>query len=94
MTNPNATVYNCENDGQISTAYANNGGAVDLNITLPEIGLSNQKMILTQAVSGSGARYVNNDNSNYNYEWQSKADYGVMSIQSVDGREYSVNCQA
>ena len=77
---------------QVVNSYAADGSAADLNITMPKFGISNQKVIMTQAVSGSGVRYVNNDNPKMNLQWQTKADYGVISAKLANGKEYSVNC--
>jgi len=36
-----------------------NGQIANLNVTLPKVGINNKKLTLNQAVSASGARYVN-----------------------------------
>ncbi len=88
-----AQTLTCEDNGQVAAAYSANGTVAHLNVTLPKAGLNNQKVTLNQAVSGSGARYVNNTNPKMSYEWQTKADYGILSISSTNGQQYSVNCQ-
>ena len=88
----NQVVNSYEGNGKVTAAYAADGSAADLNITMPKFGISNQKVIMTQAVSGSGVRYVNNDNPKMNLQWQTKADYGVISAKLANGKEYSVNC--
>lgn len=86
------STYSCEDNGKVTATYATDGSAADLNITLPKVGLNNQKVIVTQAVSGSGTRYTNMSNPKLGFEWQTKADYGVMTVHSSNGQNYSVNC--
>ena len=43
------TIMSCQDNGQIA----------NLNVTLPKVGINNKKLTLNQAVSASGARYVN-----------------------------------
>lgn len=83
----------CEDNGKVAAVYSANGQVAALNVTLPKIGLNNQKMTLTQAVSGSGARYINNTDPKVSYEWQTKADFGIMSVRTQNGQEYSVSCK-
>ncbi|WP_296242881.1 MULTISPECIES: MliC family protein [unclassified Psychrobacter] len=89
----NMVTMTCEDGGQVLAAYSNKGQMANLNVSLPKIGLNNQKMTLNQAVSGSGARYVNNADPKVSYEWHTKADYGVMSVGMANGQTYSVNCK-
>ncbi|WP_367104455.1 MliC family protein [uncultured Psychrobacter sp.] len=92
-TNQQISNFTCNDNGKVTARYAPDGSAVDLDVTLPKIGLNNQQMILTQVVSGSGARYANTTDPKMSYEWQTKADYGIMSVRMANGQEYSVNCQ-
>ena len=85
--------FTCEDNGQITAAYTADGQAANLNVTLPKVGLNNAKVSMKQAVSGSGARYVNDVNPKTTYDWHTKADYGIMTIKSDNGQEYQVNCQ-
>ena len=85
--------FTCEDNGQITAAYTADGQAANLNVTLPKVGLNNAKVSMKQAVSGSGARYVNDVNPKTAYDWHTKADYGIMTIKSDNGQEYQVNCQ-
>lgn len=85
--------FTCEDNGMITAAYAADGQAANLNVTLPKVGLQDAKITLEQAVSGSGARYVNNVNPKTTYDWQTKADFGIMTITSDNGQQYQVNCQ-
>lgn len=97
-TTPNANAqqvvqsFTCADNGMITAAYSPNGQAAKLNVTLPKVGLNNAEIMLEQAVSGSGARYVNNVNPKTTYDWHTKADFGVMTITSDNGQKYSVNC--
>ena len=89
----NTVTMTCEDEGQVRAAYSNKGQMVNLNVSLPKIGVNNQKITLNQAVSGSGARYINNADPKVSYEWQTKADYGIMSVRTQNGQEYSVSCK-
>ncbi|MGP4971164.1 MliC family protein [Psychrobacter aquimaris] len=92
-TQPVVQSFTCEDNGQLTAAYTENGQTANLNVTLPKVGLTNAKITMEQAVSGSGARYVNNVNPKTTYDWHTKADYGIMTIKSYNGQEYRVNCQ-
>ena len=72
-TQPVTQSFTCEDDGQITAAYTANGEAANLNVTLPKVGLDNAKVNMKQAVSGSGARYVNDVNPQTTYDWHTKA---------------------
>ncbi len=92
-TQPVVQSFTCEDNGQLTAAYTANGQTANLNVTLPKVGLTNAKITMEQAVSGSGARYVNNVNPKTTYDWHTKADYGIITIKSDNGQEYRVNCQ-
>jgi len=92
-TQPVAQSFTCDDNGQLTAAYTANGQTANLNVTLPKVGLTNAKITMEQAVSGSGARYVNNVNPKTTYDWHTKADYGIMTITSDNGQQYQVNCQ-
>lgn len=83
----------CEDGGQVLAAYSANGQVANLNVTLPKVGINNKKLTLNQAVSASGARYVNSPDAQMSYDWHTKADYGVMSVNMANGQTYSVNCK-
>lgn len=85
--------FTCQDNGQITAAYTADGQIANLNVTLPKVGLNNAKVSMKQAVSGSGARYVNDVNPQTTYDWHTKADFGIMTIKSDNGQEYQVNCQ-
>lgn len=85
--------FTCQDNGQITAAYTADGQIANLNVTLPKVGLNNAKVSMKQAVSGSGARYVNAVNPQTTYDWHTKADFGIMTIKSDNGQEYQVNCQ-
>ncbi|WP_296244862.1 MULTISPECIES: MliC family protein [unclassified Psychrobacter] len=85
--------FTCEDNGQITAAYTANGQVANLSVTLPKVGLDSAKVSMKQAVSGSGARYINDVNPQTTYDWHTKADYGIMTIKTGNGQEYQVNCQ-
>lgn len=92
-TQPVVQSFTCEDNGQLTAVYTANGQTANLNVTLPKVGLTNAKITMEHAVSGSGARYVNNVNPKTTYDWHTKADYGIMTIKSDNGQQYQVNCQ-
>ncbi|WP_435978493.1 MliC family protein [Psychrobacter sp. DM4] len=83
----------CQDDSAIVATYSADGQMADLTITLPKVGLNNAAVRTERAVSGSSARYVNDVNPATTYEWQTRADYGIMTIKSNNGQQYQVNCQ-
>ena len=84
--------FTCEDGGKVNASYSKNGDIAYLNVDLPKAGITSEKVTLKQAVAGSGARYVNDSNPNVSYEWHTKADYGIMSVDWANGKEYSVSC--
>lgn len=89
---PVVNTYTCDSNGKVTATYAKDGSAANLNVTMPAFGIDNQKVTMMQAVSGSGARYINNNDPKMNLEWQTKADYGILSAKLANGKEYRVNC--
>lgn len=85
--------FTCESDASLNAQYATNGDWANLTITMPQLGLQNQAVTLKSAVSGSGARFVNDTNPNSTYEWHTKGDMGILSVVAADGNEYTVSCQ-
>ncbi len=90
--NTQAQIFTCDDNAKVTAAYVANGKVANLSLTLPILGIKNQKVSLRQAVSGSGARYIKESSSKASYEWQAKANYGILSIRSVNDRKYSVTC--
>lgn len=85
--------FTCEDNSKVTAIYSANGKFANLSLTLPKLGLRNKRVNLKRAVSGSGARYIKESSSKASYEWQTKANVGVLSIRSVNDREYSVTCR-
>ena len=88
----NKQTFNCEDGGKVNASYSKNGDIAYLNVNLPKANITNKKLTLKQASAASGARYVSDFNPKVGYEWHTKADYGTMSINWTDGKEYSVSC--
>ncbi len=84
--------FTCEDGGKVNASYSTDGDTAYLDVNLPKAGLTSEKLTLTQAVSGSGARYINESNPKVSYEWHTKADFGIMSVNWANGKEYSVSC--
>jgi len=85
--------FTCEDNSKVTAIYSANGKVANLSLTLPKLGLRNKRVNLKRAVSGSGARYIKESSSKASYEWQTKANVGVLSIRSVNDRKYSVTCR-
>lgn len=85
-------VFKCSDNSQVIASYSKNGDIAYLNVNMPKIKLSNQALTLNQAVSGSGARYINTSNPDVSYEWHTKANEGIISVTWSNGPEYSVSC--
>lgn len=85
-------VFKCSDNSQVIASYSQDGETAFLNVNIPKIKLSNQALTLNQAVSGSGIRYVDTSNPNVSYEWHTKANEGIMSVNWSNGQEYSVSC--
>lgn len=64
----------CEDSGQVMAAYSANGQVANLNVTLPKIGINNNKLTFNQAVSASGAHYVKSIDSQMSLDCHCKAD--------------------
>lgn len=92
LADVNKQTFTCEDGGKVNVSYSADGDIAYLKVKLPEAGLANEKLTLKQAVAASGARYVSDFNPKVGYEWHTKADYGTMSINWTDGKEYSVSC--
>jgi membrane-bound inhibitor of C-type lysozyme len=86
-------IFSCEDKGVIKVLYTMNGTEATLDISLPELKVDKKALHFYQAVSASGARYINDSNKNVTYEWHSKANYGQMSMFSGTHNNFSVSCQ-
>lgn len=92
LSDLNKQTFTCEDGGKVNASYSKNGDIAYLNVNLPKASITNKKLTLKQAVAGSGARYVDESNPDVIYEWHTKADYGIMSVDWASGKEYSVSC--
>lgn len=85
--------FTCQNDASVNVQYSKNGSVAELNVNIPKLGLNNQPLTLKQAISASGTRYLNNENPASIYEWHSKKDEAVLSIQQDNGQEHLYSCK-
>lgn len=94
MHNHNKVTYACSGhaDTHVHAEYSPNSDIATLSITAHSLGLNHQKVMLKQAVSASGDRYVNDLNPHSTYEWHTKGNYGVLTITTPTG-EYQRNCE-
>lgn len=79
-------------DTHIHAEYNPQSEISTLSITAKNLGLDHQKVMLKQAVSGSGVRYVNDLNPHTLYEWHTKGNDGILTITTPTG-EYQIDCQ-
>lgn len=84
--------YTCEQNAKIDVKYKK--GMALLNVTAPSLTLNNQNISLTQAVSGSGMRFVNETNPASKYEWHAKGGEAIFGVTVADGKTYELRCQA
>ena len=86
-------IFSCEDKGLIKVLYSKNGTEATLDISLAELRIDKKELHFYQAVSASGARYINKSNKNITYEWHTKADYGHISMLSGTNKKFSISCQ-
>lgn len=86
-------LFHCENKSVIKVLYAKDGTEATLDINFPELKIDKKALHFYQAVSASGARYINKSNNNITYEWHTKADYGHISMLSGANKKLSISCQ-
>ena len=82
----------CEDGSKVNASYSTNGDIAYLNVNVSRAGLPSEKLTLTEVVAGSGARYMNKTNPKTSYEWHTKADFGTISVNWANDKEYSVSC--
>ncbi|UJF20799.1 MliC family protein [Shewanella sp. OMA3-2] len=87
----NAT-FSCDQGGTISALYSADGSEAILDIKLVAQHIDVKNIHLNQAISGSGARYINKKNNVVEYEWHTKADFALLSITLSPDRTISVSC--
>ncbi|WP_159822266.1 MliC family protein [Colwellia sp. 20A7] len=86
-------LFSCEDKGLIKALYSKGGIEATLDISFPKLGINKKTLHFHQAISASGARYINKSNSNITYEWHTKADYGHISMLSGANKNFSISCQ-
>jgi len=86
-------IFSCEDKGVIKVLYTMNGTEATLDISLPALKINKETLHFYQAVSASGARYINEENNTVTYEWHTKANYGHINMTSGTYNNFSVSCQ-
>lgn len=86
--------FTCSDNAKITAKYPANQNRAILTVTAPTWQLTNQEIILEQATSGSGMRYINHTNPASLYEWQSKG-VGSDNILSAtaNGKTFVLSCR-
>ncbi|MBU2923619.1 MliC family protein [Colwellia sp. 4_MG-2023] len=86
-------IFSCTDKGLIKVLYSKNGTEATIDISLSELKVDKKALHFYQAVSASGARYINKSSNNITYEWHTKADYGHISMLSGTNKKFSISCQ-
>lgn len=86
-----ATHYRCTENATVVADYLPKDGIAKLLVNAPSWKINNQTITMTSAVSGSGARFVNDTNPNSLYEWHTKGRDGLLSVK-IAGSTYTLTC--
>ena len=85
--------YACEDGRTITASYLGNDSATPV----VRLAIGEEVLLLSQAVSASGARYASNV-AGKNIQWLTKADQGILILADADGAapfsEQIINCRA
>lgn len=85
--------YACEDGRTITASYLGNESATPV----VRLAIGDEVLLLSQAVSGSGARYESNG-AGKKVQWLTKADQGILVVAGADGAagssEQITNCSA
>lgn len=85
--------YACEDGRTITASYLGNDSATPV----VRLAIGEEVLLLSQAVSASGARYASNV-AGKNIQWLTKADQGILILAGADGAapssEQIINCRA
>lgn len=87
------TPYTCTDDSQILAKQSINKKQATITATVPQLGWTEQAVILNGGVEGDTASYVNDSNPDIIYAWHMKEDQGILAMKWANGKEYQVNCQ-
>lgn len=85
--------YACTDDSQILAKQSINKKQATITATVPQLGWTEQAVILNGGVEGNTASYVNDSNPDIIYAWHMKEDQGILAMKWANGKEYQVNCQ-
>lgn len=85
-------LYTCDTKATVMAKYDNATETAILQVNIPSWKLVNQDIILSQAPSASGVRYVNDSNPASVYEWFMKGDESLLSV-IIGGKEHTIFCQ-
>lgn len=85
--------YTCTDDSQILAKQSINKKQATITATVPQLGWTEQAVILNGGVEGDTASYVNDSNPDIIYAWHMKEDQGILAMKWANGKEYQVNCQ-
>lgn len=86
------TTFSCGESGIVKALYSVDGSQVVLDIKLPMEQVDVKNVHLDQAISGSGARYINKRDKAVKYQWHTKADIALLDINPTPDKTISVSC--
>ncbi|WP_282114381.1 MliC family protein [Pseudoalteromonas arctica] len=86
------TTFSCGEGGIVKAFYSVDGSQVALDVKLPMEQVDVKNVRLDQAISGSGARYINKEDRDVKYQWHTKADFALLDINPTSGKTISVSC--
>lgn len=88
----NTKTYKCDKSTEVVAVYGDE--VANLKVTSPLLSLNQTALLLKQAVSASGTRYVTETTDKSTaYEWHVKDPEGVFTV-THNGTEYQFSCQA
>lgn len=92
----NSQTFKCDNNTEVVALYTedSNDNFANLKVTSPTLGLNQAAMVLKQAVSASGERYImTNPDKATSYEWHAKGGEAAFTV-THQGKEYNFVCNA
>lgn len=92
----NSQTFKCDNNTEVTSFVTERDGDnyANIKLTSPMLSLNQAALVLKQAVSGSGERYVlTNPTGTTTYDWAVKGNEGALTV-TTQGREFNFVCNA
>ena len=84
--------FQCEGNTKVSVHSLPKQDAAMLHIHAPVWNLNGEHIKMTAAPTASGERFINETNPASKYEWHSKGNIGILSVELTD-KTHSLNCE-